>query len=80
MECVLTHLYVSQMSVKVLRNDDSIRDLILYQKEKLLHEAIDAMGFMPQTVIPRVFEDLDDSERRGMIRGLRWVLDDEDLF
>ena len=80
MECVLTHLCVSQMSVKVLRSDDSIRDLILYQKEKLLHVAIDAMGFIPQTVIPRVFEDLDDSERRGMIRGLRWVLDDEDLF
>ena len=57
-----------------------MRDLVLYQKEKLLHEAIDAMGFIPQTVIPRVFEELDDSERRGMIRGLRWVLDDEDIF
>ncbi len=80
MECVLTHLCVSQMSVKVLRNEDSIRDLILFQKERLLHEAVDAMGYMPQTVIPRVFEELEDSERRGIIRGLRWVLDDEDLF
>jgi len=68
------------MSVIVLRTEDSIRDLTLYQKERLLHEAVDAVGYLPHTIIPREFEELDDSERRGIIRALRWVLDDEDIL
>ena len=38
------------------------------------------MGMLPQTVIPNEFVDIPDEERRGMIRALRWVLDDEDIF
>jgi len=68
------------MSVIALQTEDSIRDLILYQKEKLLHESIDATAMLPQTVIPRELENIPDEERRGVIRGLRWVMDDENIF
>ncbi len=68
------------MSVTVLQTEDSIRDLTLYQKERLLHEVVDIVEYLPHTIIPRMFEEIDDSERRGMIRALRWVLDDEDIL
>ena len=68
------------MNVRSLRIEDCIRDLVLYQHEKLLHETVDQMGMLPQTVIPNEFVDIPDEERRGMIRALRWVLDDEDIF
>ena len=80
MACVLTLQSVSQMSVRVLQTEDSIKDLILYQKEKLLHEDIDAMAMLPQTVIPRELENIPDEERRGVIRALRWVMDDENIL
>ena len=80
MVCVRLLLCVSQMNVRSLRIEDCIRDLILYQHEKLLHETVDQMGMLPQTVIPHEFVDIPDEERRGMIRALRWVLDDEDIF
>ena len=72
--------HVLQMSVKVLKTEETIRDLILFQKEKLLHERVDAEGMLPQTLIPVLLVDIPDDERRGIIRGLRWVLADEDIF
>ena len=68
------------MSVRVLQTENSIRDLILYEHEKLLHESVDHMGMLPQTIIPHAFVNIPDEERRGIIRALRWVIDDEDLF
>ena len=60
--------------------EESIRDLILFQKEKLLHEFVDPVSMLPQTLIPPLFVEITDDERRGIIRALRWVLADEDLF
>lgn len=80
MVCVLTLQSVSQMSVRVLQTEDSIKDLLLFQKEKLLHEDIDATAMLPQTVIPRELENIPDDERRGVIRALRWVMDDENIL
>ena len=48
--------------------------------EKLLHENVDHMGMLPQTVIPHEFVNIPDEERRGIIRALRWVINDEDIF
>ena len=80
MVCALMLLFASQMSVKAMQTEDSIRDLIIYEKEKLLHENVDHMGMLPQTVIPHEFVDIPDEERRGIIRALRWVIDDEDIL
>ena len=71
---------VLQTSVRNLKTEESIRDLILFQKEKLLHEKVDEQGMLPQTLIPPLLVDIPDDERRGIIRGLRWVLSDEDIF
>ena len=71
---------VSQMSVKALKNEESIRDLILFQKEKLLHEHADPAAMLPQTLIPPLLVDIPDEERRGIIRALRWVLAEEEMF
>ena len=72
--------FVLQMSVKVLKTEETIRDLILFTKEKLLHENVDQIGMLPQTLIPPPLVDIPDEERRGIIRALRWVLSDEDIF
>jgi len=80
MVCVHMPQPASQMNVRSLRIEECIRDLVLYQHEKLLHETVDQMSTLPQTVIPHEFVDIPDEERRGMIRALRWVLDDEDIF
>ena len=71
---------VSQTSVKVLKNEESIRDLILFQKEKLLHEFADPAAMLPTTLIPPLLVDIPDDERRGIIRALRWVLAQEEMF
>ena len=59
-----------------MKNEHSIRDLLLYQKELLLHENTKSTNY-----VPIKFMKLPDEERRGLIRGLRWVLeaDLEDL-
>jgi hypothetical protein len=51
--------------------------MILYQKEKIVHEEPDAEEFH----IPHKFVNMSDDERRGVIRSLTWVLtaDEEDL-
>jgi len=72
--------FVLQMSVRHMKTEESIRDLILFQKEKLLHERVDEQGMLPQTLIPPLLVDIPDEERRGIIRALRWVLSDEDIF
>ena len=41
---------------------------------------MDHMAMLPQTVIPHEFVDIPDEERRGIIRALRWVIDDEDIL
>ena len=80
MVCVRMPQLVSQMNVRVMQTENSIRDVIVYEKEKLLHENVDHMGMLPQTVIPHEFVNIPDEERRGMIRALRWVLNDEDIL
>ena len=80
MVCVRMPQLVSQMNVRVMQTANSIRDVIVYEKEKLLHENVDHMGMLPQTVIPHEFVNIPDEERRGMIRALRWVLNDEDIL
>ena len=56
-----------------MRAEEKIRDMILFQKERLLHE-----NPSPPESIPHQFYMLDDAERRGMIRALRWVVNTED--
>ena len=80
MACVHMLLLVLQMSVRVLKTEESIRDLILFQKEKLLHEKVDDQCMLPQTLIPPLLIDIPDEERRGIIRALRWVLAQEEMF
>ena len=63
-----------------MKTEESIRDLILFQKEKLLHEYVDPVSMLPNTLIPPLFVDVPDEERRGMIRALRWVVSDESMF
>ena len=68
---------VSQMRGILLKKDDEIRYLLLYSKEKLLHEDVSEMETY---MIPDKFITMPDCERRGFIRALRWVaeeLDDE---
>ena len=68
---------VSQMRGILLKKDDEIRYLLLYSKEKLLHEDVSEMETY---MIPAKFITMPDCERRGFIRALRWVaeeLDDE---
>jgi len=72
--------FALQMSVRHMKTEESIRDLILFTKEKLLHENVDQTGMLPQTLIPPLLIDIPDDERRGIIRALRWVLADEDIF
>ena len=80
MACALMHQFALQMSVRHMKTEESIRDLILFTKEKLLHENVDQIGMLPQTLIPPLLIDIPDDERRGIIRALRWVLADEDIF
>ena len=68
------------MNVKSMKTEESIRDLVLFQKEKLLHEYVDPVSMLPNTLIPPLFVDVPDDERRGMIRALRWVISDEAMF
>ena len=63
-----------------MKTEESIRDLILFTKEKLLHENVDQIGMLPQTLIPPLLIDIPDDERRGVIKALRWVIADEDIF
>lgn len=75
MDSVLMQQNALQMRVKRLRSDDEVRYLILYTKEKLLHEDVTDME---SHSIPEKFTDLPDDEMRGVIRALRWVIDDRD--
>jgi len=61
----------------MLVDESRIRDMVLYQKEKIVHEEIDPAEFH----IPHKFVTMTDDERRGVIRALTWVLtaDEEDL-
>ena len=72
--------FALQTNVRHMKTEESIRDLILFTKEKLLHENVDQIGMLPQTLIPPLLVDIPDEERRGIIRALRWVLADEDIF
>lgn len=68
-------LNASQMRVILLKKDDEIRYLLLYSKEKLLHEDVDDMETY---MIPDKFVSMPDCERRGFIRALRWVAEEVD--
>jgi hypothetical protein len=51
--------------------------MILFQKECLLHEKPDP----DELHVGTKFIDMTDDERRGMIKALRWVVEDyEDLL
>jgi len=63
-----------QMRVIRLKAEDHIRDLVLYFHERLAHEPIDPVEYG----VPPEWTNVDDVELRGMIRALRWVLDDSD--
>ena len=61
--------------VNKLIDEGSIRNMLLYQKEELLHENPDPDEFQ----VPKKFLNMTDDERRGFIRGLRWVISEDDL-
>jgi hypothetical protein len=77
MVCAHTPLDVLVKRSLILVDESKIRDMVLYQKEKLVHEEIDPAEFH----IPHKFVTMTDDERRGVIRALTWVLtaDEEDL-
>jgi|TARA_R110000824_G_scaffold12395_2_gene54328 hypothetical protein len=54
-----------------MKTEELVRDLLLFQKELLLHESVSSIR------IPIKFIKIPDEERRGMIRALRWVLEDD---
>ena len=55
-----------------MKNEELVRDLLLFQKEMILHESITSIK------VPLKFIKIPDEERRGMIRALRWVVDSVD--
>jgi hypothetical protein len=68
---------VSQRKVIHLPSDEEMRNMILFQKECLLHESPDPDEFN----VGSKFIILSDGERRGIIKALRWIVeDDEDLL
>ena len=77
MVCAHTHLDVLVRMNLIMVDEARIRDMVLYQKEKIVHEEVDPAEFH----IPHKFVTMTDDERRGVIRALTWVLtaDDEDL-
>ena len=77
MVCVHTPVDVLVRMNYNLIDEDKIRNMVLYQKEKIMHEEIDPAEFH----IPHKFVTMTDDERRGVTRALIWVLtsDDEDL-
>jgi len=77
MVCVHTPADVLVRMRYNLIDETKIRDMVLFQKEKIVHEEIDPAEFH----IPHKFVSMTDDERRGVIRALTWVLtaDDEDL-
>ena len=77
MACVLMQQNVSQRKVIHLPSDEEMRSMILFQKECLLHEKPDP----DELHVGTKFVDMTDDERRGMIKALRWIVeDDEDLL
>ena len=77
MVCVHTPVDVLVRMNYNLKDEDKIRNMVLYQKEKIVHEEPDAEEFN----IPHKFVNMSDDERRGVIRSLTWVLtaDEEEL-
>jgi len=63
-----------QKRVIRLRHEDRVRDVVLYMHEKIIHEFVDPIEYG----VPPEWTNVDDVELRGMIRALRWVLDDSD--
>jgi hypothetical protein len=59
-----------------MKSESEIRDLILYQREKLFHEVVE----IPEDMYGSFndYRDLPDEEIRGVIRALRWVLEEHD--
>lgn len=70
------HMPQSALVIQVIKlmNEDWIRDLLLWQKEMLIKEFVDPRDYK----VPDKFIKMSQDERIGMIRGLRWVLDDDD--
>ena len=73
MECAHMQHSVLLMRGRIMKSETEIRDLVLYQREMLFHERVD----IPEDMFGR-FRELPDSEIRGVIRALRWVLEEND--
>ena len=71
MECAPMQASVSLIIGNHMKNEELVRDLLLFQKEMILHESITSIK------VPLKFIKIPDEERRGMIRALRWVLEDD---
>lgn len=71
MVCAPMQASVSLIIGNHMKNEEFIRDLLLFQKEMILHESYSSIN------IPLKFIKIPDEERRGMIRALRWVLEDD---
>ena len=67
-----------QMRVIKLKSEEEVRDLVLYFHEAIAHEPADPVEYG----VPPKFSNIEDDEIRGMLRALRWVIenDDEDLL
>ena len=63
-----------QMRVIKLRHEDKVRDVVLFMHEALVHEPIDPVEYG----VPPKFVNVDDTELRGLLRALRWVIEDDD--
>lgn len=70
-------LNVLQMRVIKLKDEDHIRDVVLYMHEAIIHEEPNPAEY---SVPPKFTLDVvgDDNELRGMVRALRWVIEDDD--
>ena len=73
MECAHMQHSVLLMRGSTMKSETEIRDLVLYQREMLFHEIVE----VPEDMFGR-FRNLPDSEVRGVIRALRWVIEDND--
>ena len=70
------HMLPNALQKRVIRlkAEDHIRDLVLYFHERLAHEPIDPVEYG----VPPKFVNVDDTELRGLLRALRWVIEDDD--
>ena len=57
-----------------MRDEDKVRDIVLFMHEAIVHEPVDPVEYG----VPPKFVNVDDTELRGLLRALRWVIEDDD--